>query len=268
MITAAETCDFINEVVCKPANVKELFEFTNFAGTQISRTEVLILLAAIIPVVVVFFGLRKKSVVPGKLQSAVESIFSFVKDEIALGVIGRGGEKFTPYLVSIFLFILVGNLFEVAPLINFPVTSRMALPLFLSLITYFIFVFVGIREEGFGYISHLVWPPGVPVALKPLVGIIELVSVLLVRPFSLAVRLFANLVAGHVMLSLLLASAYFFIVQPGGADYILSKAPVGLAWFTLGLGIYGFELIVSILQAYIFTLLSAVYIQTSLHPEH
>jgi F0F1-type ATP synthase membrane subunit a len=148
MITAAETCDFINEVVCKPSNVKELFEFGNFAGTQISRTEVLILLAAIIPVVVVFFGLRKKSVVPGKLQSAVESIFTFVKDEIALGVIGRGGEKFTPYLVSIFLFILVGNLFEVAPLINFPVTSRMALPLFLSLITYFIFVFVGIKEEG------------------------------------------------------------------------------------------------------------------------
>ena len=183
MITAAETCDFINEVVCKPANVKELFEFGNFAGTQISRTEVLILLAAIIPVVVVFFGLRKKSIVPGKLQSAVESIFTFVKDEIALGVI-------------------------------------------------------------------------------------ELVSVLLVRPFSLAVRLFANLVAGHVMLSLLLASAYFFLVQPGGADYILSKAPIGLAWFTLGLGIYGFELIVSILQAYIFTLLSAVYIQTSLHPEH
>ena len=106
MITAAETCDFINEVVCKPSNVKELFEFGNFAGTQISRTEVLILLAAIIPVVVVFFGLRKKSVVPGKLQSAVESIFTFVKDEIALGVIGRGGEKFTPYLVSIFLFIL------------------------------------------------------------------------------------------------------------------------------------------------------------------
>ena len=152
MITAAETCDFINEVVCKPANVKELFEFGNFAGTQISRTEVLILLAAIIPVVVVFFGLRKKSVVPGKLQSTVESIFTFVKDEIALGVIGRGGEKFTPYLVSIFLFILVGNLFEVAPLINFPVTSRMALPLFLSLITYFIFFFVGIIEEGFLYI--------------------------------------------------------------------------------------------------------------------
>ena len=283
MITAAETCEFATEVVCKPTDVNSLFVFKEFPGwiytlpfeffgeapvLRVSRTEVLIILAALIPVVLVYFGLRKKSVVPGKLQSIVESIFTFVKDEIALGVIGRGGEKFTPYLVSIFLFILVGNLFEVAPLINFPVTSRMALPLFLSLITYFIFVFVGIKEEGFGYITHLVWPSGVPVALKPLVGIIEIVSVLLVRPFSLAVRLFANLVAGHVMLSLLLASAYFFIVQPGGAEYLIAKLPVGLAWFTLGLGIYGFELIVSILQAYIFTLLSAVYIQTSLHPEH
>jgi len=104
MITAAETCDFINEVVCKPANVKELFEFGNFAGTQISRTEVLILLAAIIPVVVVFFGLRKKSVVPGKLQSAVESIFTFVKDEIALGVIGRGGEIYSLFSLYISIY--------------------------------------------------------------------------------------------------------------------------------------------------------------------
>ena len=211
MITAAETCDFINEVVCKPANVKDLFEFANFGSSQISRTEVLIFLAALIPVVLVFFGLRKKSVVPGKLQSVVESIFSFVKDEIALGVIGRGGEKFTPYLISIFLFILVGNLFEVAPLINFPVTSRMALPLFLSLMYLFYLCLCWHQRTGFGYISHLVWPPGVPVALKPLVGVIELVSVLLVRPFSLSSSIFANLVAGHVMLSLLLASAYFFL---------------------------------------------------------
>jgi F-type H+-transporting ATPase subunit a len=268
MITAAETCDFINEVVCKPENVKELFEFANFGASQISRTEILILLAGLIPVAVMYFGLRKKSTVPGKLQSVVESIFSFVKDEIAVGVIGRGGEKFTPYLISIFMFVLVGNLFEVTPLVNFPVTSRMALPLFLSLLTYVIFLVVGVQKQGIGYFTHLIWPPGVPIALKPLVGIIELVSVLLVRPFSLAVRLFANLVAGHVMLSLLLASAYFFIVQPGGVEYLISRAPIGAAWFTLGLAIYGFELIVSILQAYIFTLLSAVYIQTSLHPEH
>ena len=282
MITAAETCEFATEVVCKPTDVNSLFVFKEFPGwtytlpfewlwdpvLRVSRTEVLILLAALIPVALIYFGLRKKSAVPGKLQSVVESIFSFVKDEIAVGVIGRGGEKFTPYLISIFMFVLVGNLFEVTPLVNFPVTSRMALPLFLSLLTYVIFLVVGVQKQGIGYFTHLIWPPGVPVALKPLVGIIELVSVLLVRPFSLAVRLFANLVAGHVMLSLLLASAYFFIVQPGGVEYLIARAPIGAAWFTLGLAIYGFELIVSILQAYIFTLLSAVYIQTSLHPEH
>ena len=121
--------------------------------------------------------------------------------------------------------------------------------------TYVIFLVVGVQKQGIGYFTHLIWPPGVPVALKPLVGIIELVSVLLVRPFSLAVRLFANLVAGHVMLSLLLASAYFFIVQPGVVEYLIARAPIGAAWFTLGLAIYGFELIVSILQAYIFTCL-------------
>ena len=142
MITAAETCDFINEVVCKPANVNELFEFANFGTTEISRTEILIVLAGLIPVALMYFGLRKKSTVPGKLQPVVESIFSFIKDEIAVGVIGRGGEKFTPYLISIFMFVLVGNLFEVTPLVNFPVTSRMALPLFLSLITYVIFLVV------------------------------------------------------------------------------------------------------------------------------
>ena len=76
-----------------------------------------------------------------------------MKDEIALGVIGRGGEKFTPYLISVFMFILVGNLFEVTPLINFPVTSRMALPLFLSLVTYVIFLFVGIKTEGIKYFT-------------------------------------------------------------------------------------------------------------------
>jgi F-type H+-transporting ATPase subunit a len=90
------------------------------------------------------------------------------------------------------------------------------------------------------------------------------VSTFFVRPFSLAVRLFANLVAGHVMLTLLLVSGYVFITGAGG----LAKIPIGIGWFALGLGIYMFEIVVAILQAYIFTLLSAVYVQTSVHPEH
>ena len=270
MIVAAESCDIIDGIVCAPESVNALFVFEPifFIGEMaISRTHFLIILAAIIVVSFLFFGLRKKSVVPSKAQSMVESVVTLVREDIAMSVIGQGGEAYVPYLLSIFLFILVGNLFEVTPLINFPITSRIAIPLLLSLITYVLFLVACIRTQGKEYFTHLLSPPGLPVALKPLVGFIEFVSTLVVRPVSLAIRLFANLVAGHLMLSLLLVSGYFFIYQ-NGVWPVPGKIPIGLAWYTFGLAIYGFEIVVSILQAYIFTLLSAVYIQTSLHPEH
>ncbi len=270
MIVAAESCDIINGIVCTPTSVNELFVFKPifYIGEMgISRTHFLIIFAALLVVAFLFFGLRKKSVIPSRIQSMVESLVTLVREDIAMSVIGKGGEAYVPYLLSIFLFILVGNLFEVTPLINFPITSRIAIPLFLSLITYVLFLVAGIRKQGKEYFTHLLWPPGLPVALKPLVGFIEFVSTLVVRPVSLAIRLFANLVAGHLMLSLLLVSGYFFIYQ-NGVWPVPGKIPIGLAWYTFGLAIYGFEIVVSILQAYIFTLLSAVYIQTSLHPEH
>jgi F-type H+-transporting ATPase subunit a len=250
--------------VCKPANVLELFEFPALFG-DINRTVFLIALAALIVIGVLFFAYRKPRLIPTKFQAAVESLVGFVRDEIAVGIIGPEGVKYAPYLLSIFLFILVGNLFEVAPLINFPITSRMALPGFLALLTYVIFVVAGIRKQGLGYFKGIAWPAGVPTAMKPLVGIIELFSILFVRPFSLAVRLFANMVAGHVMLSILLASGVIFI---GAVGEIGLRSTIGIAWLGMGILIFVFEIIVAVLQAYIFTLLSAVYIQTSVQPEH
>ncbi len=264
LILAIEECDYVNEVVCKPANVLELFEFPALFG-DINRTVFLIALAALIVIGVLFFAFRKPSLVPSKFQAAVESLVGFVRDEIAIGIIGPEGVKYAPYLLSIFLFILVGNLFEVTPLINFPITSRMALPGFLALLTYVIFVVAGIRKQGFGYFKGIAWPAGVPTAMKPLVGIIELFSILFVRPFSLAVRLFANMVAGHVMLSILLVSGVVFI---GAIGEIGLRSTIGIAWLGMGILIFVFEIIVAVLQAYIFTLLSAVYIQTSVQPEH
>ena len=265
MIVAAESCDIEGGIVCTPSNVNELFVFKPIfyiGETGISRTHFLILFAAFLVVVFLFAGLRKKSVVPSKIQSVVESLVTLVREDIAMSVIGKGGEAYVPYLLSIFMFILVGNLFEVAPLINFPITSRIAIPLLLSLITYVLFLVAGIRKQGKEYFTHLIWPPGLPVALKPLVGLIEFASTLIVRPVSLAVRLFANLVAGHLMLSLLLVSGYFFIYQ-NGVWPVPGKIPIGVAWYVFGLAIYGFEIVVSVLQAYIFTLLSAVYIPVS-----
>ena len=270
LILAAVECDLSETSVCAPDNVNVLFEFRteifNILGFPITRTVFLIFLAAVISVAFIFFGLRKKETQPGKLQLTVESLMTFVRDEIAIGIIGPTGIKYVPYLMGLFIFILIGNAFEITPFINFPITSRMAIPMFLSLMTWVIFVFAGFKANGPSYFTGIIWPPGVPVALKPLVGIIEFFSTFLVRPFSLAVRLFANLVAGHVMLTLLLTTAWVSITTIGSIGIV--KGAFGLAWWALALAIFMFEMIVIILQAYIFTLLSAVYIDTSVNVEH
>lgn len=263
-MTLAIECDVAVDPVCAPENVIELFELPAIFG-QVNRTVLLTLLAALIVVAVLYFAYRRPRLVPTKFQAAVDGMVSFIKDEVAIGIIGPEGVKYAPYLLSLFFFILVGNLFEVTPLVNFPITSRMAIPMFLALLTWIIFVVAGIKKQGLAYFGHIIWPPGVPVAIKPLLGLIEFISIFFIRPFSLAVRLFANLVAGHTMLSILLTSGVLFIAA---IPDVGAKGLFGVAWFGLGLAIWVFEVLVSFLQAYIFTLLSAVYIQTSVHPEH
>lgn len=270
LASAEHHCDLTESSVCAPSNVNDLFEFRTpiweILGFPITRTVFLIFLAAVISVAFIYFGLRKKEAQPGKFQLTIESLMTFVRDEIAIGIIGPTGIKYYPYLMALFIFILVGNMYEITPLVNFPITSRMAIPLFLSLMTWVIFVFAGFKANGISYFTGIVWPPGVPVALKPLVGLIEFFSTFLVRPFSLAVRLFANLVAGHVMLTLLLTTAFVSITTIGTIG--IAKGLFGIAWWALALAIFMFEMIVIILQAYIFTLLSAVYIDTSVNVEH
>lgn len=265
VIVAISECDYVNEPVCAPADVAELFVFPNIGDTMINRVVILTFLAMVIVMALLFFAYRKPRLVPSKFQVMMDSVTGFVRDEVAIGIIGPEGIKYFPYLLSIFMFVLVGNLFEITPFVNFPITSRMAIPAFLAIVTWFIFVIVGFAKNGFGYFLDVVWPRSVPVAMRPLVGIIEFFSVYFIRPFSLAVRLFANMVAGHVMLSLLLVTGFVFIIN---IPEIGVKGVFGFAWFALGLAIFLFEMMVAVLQAYIFTLLSAVYIQTSVHPEH
>ncbi len=272
LILALQECDLNESSVCAPANVTELFEFRTpvieILGFPITRTVFLIFLAGLVSILLIWTGLRKAKTQPGKWQLSIESLMTFVRDEIAVGIIGPLGIRYYPYLMALFIFILIGNAFEVTPFINFPITSRMAIPLFLALLTWVIFVFAGFKRNGISYLTGIIWPPGVPVALKPLVGIIEFFSTFLVRPFSLAVRLFANLVAGHVMLSLLLVTAFVSITAWISGEISTVQGLFGVAWWLLALAIFLFEVIVILLQAYIFTLLSAVYIDTSVNVEH
>jgi len=267
MILATE-CDVVNEVICAPASVNDLFEFDTWftiGGLDFTRTTFLMLLAAVIVVVLLYVGLKDRRLVPTKFNAMIEGLVGFVRDGIARDVIGPEGGKYLPYLLSIFFFILVGNLFEVTPLINFPITSRMAIPAFLSIVTYFIFTIVGFGRNNFRYLLDTVWPKSVPVGMRPLVGLIELVSVFVLRPLTLAVRLFANMMAGHLMLTLLLGSGVIFLASVGD---IGARSLIGIPWLAFGLFIFLFEIVVSVLQAYIFTLLSAVYIESSIHFEH
>jgi F-type H+-transporting ATPase subunit a len=267
-VILAFTCQPTEQPLCIPESILELFELPVLFG-QVNRTVVYIFLTALVVMALLFFTYRRPRIVPTKFGVAMESVVDFVRNDIAVGVIGPGGEKYAPYLLALFLFILVGNFFGVTPFINFPVGSRMAIPAFLALLTYVIFVFVGFKKQGLKYLAHTLWPPGVPILLKPLIGLIELVSVFAVRPFSLAVRLFANLVAGHTMLALLLGSGVFF-VYAGVTGMIgpVQAFVVGPLWFVFGMAIFVLELLVLALQAYIFTLLSAVYIESSLNAAH
>ena len=271
LILAAQEhhCDVVNEVICAPEDVKDWFEFLDplftIGPVNFTRVSFLMLLAAAVSVALLYFGLRRNRPVPTKFEAAIQSLVEFVRDGIARDVIGPEGAKYVPYLLSIFMLILVGNLFEVTPLINFPITARMALPIFLSLITYFIFVIVGFSKNGIHYLTDVAWPKSVPIGLRWLVGLIEVVSTFLLRPITLAIRLFANLVAGHLMLTLLLGSGVAFVLAVGE---IGPKAGIGVVWFAVGMVFFAFEIFVAILQAYIFTLLSAVYIQSSEHPQH
>jgi len=266
VILASSSCDTEKEIICAPENVLELFKFEeawfSIGPFDWTRTVFLMFLATGIAMLLLYLGLRGRRIVPTKFGVAIESLVAFVKDDIAKGIIGPQGVRYTPYLLAVFMLVLVGNLFEVTPLINFPITSSMALPLIISVLTWIIFVWVGFAKNGISYLTGIIWPRSVPLALRPLVGLIELVSTFVLRPITLAVRLFANMVAGHLMLTLLLASGIIFI-----GEFNL-RSIIGVPWFVFGLGIFVFEIVVAVLQAYIITLLSAVYVQTSVNPDH
>lgn len=226
------------------------------------------------PIVMVFFSVivisiffiaasRKAAVVPSKLQFAGESIYAFVRNDLARDVIGHEFMRFVPYLFTLFTFILTNNLFGIVPLLQFPTMSRVSFPYVLAVFTFVVFHYVGIRKQGLGkYLKDIMFMPGVPKPVYILLTPIELATFFLVRPLTLSLRLFANMFAGHLLLLV-------FIM---GGDHLL-KGVIGLKLiapfaFAFGIGMTFFEFMVQCLQAYIFTLLTALFIAGALVDEH
>ena len=210
-----------------------------------------------------FLAFRRPKLVPSGLQNVMESLVDFVRDQIALEVIGHEGLRFVPYLATLFTFVFLGNLGGIIPGVFFPLNGRMALPAVMAVCSLLLFISVGISQQGFGhYFRNTLFPPGMPKLIYVLLTPIELISTFIVRPVTLAIRLLANMIAGHLILSV------FFVA----AGYMLTSMNIstlfGVGALVFAVALIAFELFVAGLQAYVFTILSAVYIAGAMEPEH
>ena len=219
-------------------------------------------IAALVPAVLFAIAGSRSKLVPRGVQTTAEGIVSFVENQIAKPGIGLGFEPYVPLLISFFCFIAISNLFEVVPFFQMPANARMGPPLVMALIAFGMFIGVGIKHNGLGpYLKGVCFPPGVPKALYILVTPIEILSTFIVRPFSHAIRLFANMLAGHILL-VTFSVLCIAVWQAGLIFVILPFTFAGLVVFT------AFEIGVSFIQAFVFAILAAVYIGGALHPAH
>ena len=240
--------------------IENVVEWPNIIDAiSFNKISLILLIAFAVPCLI--FLLAKREMIPGKLQAFAEGIVEFVEEQIAKPGIGHGYEPYVPLLVSFFLFISIGNLFEVIPFFQMPMNARMGPPLVLAVIAWLMFIAVGVKHNGPGYFKEVLFPPGVPKALYLLVTPIEFLSTFIVRPFSHAVRLFANMLAGHI---LLITFGVLCIATAGGTLFFvpLIGSFAGLIVFT------AFEVGVSFIQAFVFAILASVYIGGALHPAH
>jgi F-type H+-transporting ATPase subunit a len=208
----------------------------------------------------------KLTVVPNKRQWMAEQAYGFVRNSIARDVIGaKDFRPYIPLLMTLFTLILFNNVMGVLPFVQFPTMSRIAFPIVLTLIVYIVYHTVAIRRKHgvIGYLKSLV-PPGLPLWLRPIMFFLEVLTYFIIRPLTLALRLFGNMLAGHLMLLVFILGGEYLLIH-GSSIFIQLSGILGLAF---GVVMTFFELLVQFLQAFIFTLLTALYISDAVSEHH
>ncbi|WP_256921980.1 F0F1 ATP synthase subunit A [Leifsonia sp. NCR5] len=237
-----------------------------FVGTpfEVNRVTIIRLIATLAIVLVFGLGTRRLKVVPGRWQSVIELGLDFVRVNIAEDLLGkRDGRRFLPLLTTIFFMVLFFNLTSIIPGLNMAGSAVIGVPLVLAIVTYGTFVYAGIRHSPGGFFRNALFPPGVPWPLYIIVTPIELISTFLVRPVTLILRLMMNMVVGHLLLVLFFSGTEWFIFEAPGLFKLFGVGTLVFAFaFTL------MEILVGLLQAYIFTLLTGVYIQLAVADTH
>jgi F-type H+-transporting ATPase subunit a len=238
-----------------------------FAGTPfaIDRIVMVRLIAIAVMLLLFFLATRRMKLVPTRGQSIAEMGLDFVRVQIVEQLLGeRIGRKYLPVLTSLFFGILAMNLMGIIPFANIAGTSIVGMPLVLGLISYVVFIYAGFRELGPAkFFKNQLFPSGVPWPVYIILTPVEFINIFIVRPLSLALRLLLNMMVGHLLLVLCFAATHFFFFTAGGWLGLFGIGTlIGGIIFTL------LELLIAVLQAYVFTLLTTVYIQQSVAEEH
>ena len=238
-----------------------LFEGTIF---EVNRIILVRLLAVVALVLVFWLGTRKMRMVPGRFQGTIEMALNLVRVNIAEDLLGeKDGKRFLPLLTTIFFLVWFMNVTGIIPGLNIAGTSVIGMPLVLAIAAYLAFVYAGLRKHPGAFLKNALLPPGVPWPLYVIVTPIEFVSTFILRPVTLTLRLLMNMVVGHFLLVLFFSSTHFFILY---SDSWMAFFGIGTIAFSIAFTF--FELLVATLQAYVFTLLTAVYLQLALAEEH
>ena len=248
-----------------PPTVEDFYLPSFVAGAYPWLTKFTLLAWVAVAFLIIYFlwAYRKPSMVPTRRQWIAESIYGFARNTVARDMIGVEGVRFAPYLTTLLCFVLLTNMFSIIPGIQVSPNSHIAFPLTLALISYLLFIYIGVRKHGFfAYFRHALVPRA-PWFVLPLLIPIEFFSTFLFRPLTLALRLFANMFAGHVILLVFTLGGFALL----NAESLLIK-PISLLSWAMALALTFLEVIVALLQAYVFVVLTASYMQGSLADEH
>ncbi|MGO4536905.1 F0F1 ATP synthase subunit A [Leifsonia sp. 2MCAF36] len=247
-------------------SINEFFPPTLFTigGLEFNRIIVVRFIATIVLLLIFWLGTRRMRLIPGRFQSVVEMGLDFVRVNIAEDLLGKkDGHRFLPLLTTFFFMVLFFNLTGIIPFLNIAGTSVIAVPLLLAIIAYVTFIYAGVKKSPKNFFKNALFPPGVPWPLYIIVTPIEFISTFVLRPITLTLRLLMNMVVGHLLLVLFFGATAFFFFTAGSW-----WALFGIGTFAFGFAFSLFEILVAVLQAYVFALLTAVYIQLAVAEEH
>ncbi len=238
-------------------------EVSLFAGTPFAINRIIMVRLIATAVILLVFGITaaRAKLIPSRWQGAVEWLIEFVGKQIVYPVMGElRGKPYIPMITTIFLSIMVFNLCGVIPGANIAATATVTMPLVFAIWTFCQYFITAAREQGlWSFLKEEMFPPGVPWPVYILLAPIQLLELVIIRPLSLTLRLFANMISGHLLVAICLALTQYYLIESSS----IAIKGVGVLWFLGGFALTGFEMFVACLQAFIFAILTTVYINSS-----